>query len=129
MMSLTLSVILVLIISQNFLSTLAPKALTTFCISISLIITYALSVFAVWNANMQLIAAHKSMFWNFFLIRNCLISAIVSAVILRYFYVQHQWKSNIQTEARFVVTFRCLDDKLEISRRHVAEVRKFLKVK
>ena len=100
MMSLTLSVILVLIISQNFLSTLAPKALTTFCISISLIITYALSVFAVWNANMQLIATHESMFWNFFLIRNCLISAIVSAVILRYFYVQHQWKSNIQTEAR-----------------------------
>ncbi len=34
-----------------------------------------------------------------------------------------------QPDARFVVTFRGLDDKLEISRRHVAEVRKFLKVK
>lgn len=71
-----------------------------FLIGISLIITYVLSVFALWNANMPLTAAHESIFWNFFLIRNCLISAILSAVILRYFYVQHQWKSNIQTEAR-----------------------------
>lgn len=30
-------------------------------------------------------------------------------------------------DGRFVVTFRDVDDKLEISRRHVAEVRKFLK--
>ena len=30
-------------------------------------------------------------------------------------------------DGRFVVTFKELDDKLEISRRHVAEVRKFLK--
>jgi two-component system response regulator AlgR len=34
-----------------------------------------------------------------------------------------------QADARFVVTFKGIDDKLEISRRHVAEVRKFLKVK
>ena len=34
-----------------------------------------------------------------------------------------------QSDARFAVTFKGLDDKLEISRRHVAEVRKFLKVK
>ena len=32
-------------------------------------------------------------------------------------------------EGRFVVTFRDIDDKLEISRRHVAEVRKFLKTR
>ena len=100
MMSLTLSIIIILQISQKFHSTLAPKALAAFCIGISLIITYVLSVFALWNANMPLTAAHESIFWNFFLIRNCLISAILSAVILRYFYVQHQWKSNIQTEAR-----------------------------
>ena len=30
-------------------------------------------------------------------------------------------------DGRFVVTFKEIDDKLEISRRHVAEVRKFLK--
>jgi two-component system response regulator AlgR len=30
-------------------------------------------------------------------------------------------------DGRFLVNFRAIDDKLEISRRHVAEVRKFLK--
>ena len=30
-------------------------------------------------------------------------------------------------DGRFVVTFREIEDRLEISRRHVAEVRKFLK--
>lgn len=34
-----------------------------------------------------------------------------------------------QSDSRFVVTFMGIDDKLEISRRHVAEVRKFLKLK
>ncbi|MCG6868950.1 MAG: sensor histidine kinase [Gammaproteobacteria bacterium] len=35
-----------------------------------------------------------------FVLGNVGISAIVSAVALRYFYVQHQWKSNIQADAR-----------------------------
>lgn len=37
--------------------------------------------------------------WQF-LLRNLGISAIVSAVALRYFYVQHQWKTNLESEAR-----------------------------
>lgn len=35
-----------------------------------------------------------------FVIRNLAISAIVSAVALRYFYVQHQWKQNFEAQAR-----------------------------
>jgi len=35
-----------------------------------------------------------------FLVVNASISAIVSAVALRYFYVQHQWKQNVESEAR-----------------------------
>jgi len=35
----------------------------------------------------------------FFLLRNTAISAIVSALVLRYFYVQHQWKENVRREA------------------------------
>jgi len=37
--------------------------------------------------------------WQF-LLRNLGISAIVSAVALRYFYVQHQWKANLESETR-----------------------------
>jgi two-component system sensor histidine kinase AlgZ len=100
MIGLTLSNIIVLQTSRNFLSALTPKALAAFCISSSLLITYTISLFALNNSDMRWIDPHESMFWNFFLIRNCLISTILSAVILRYFYVQHQWKSNIQTQAR-----------------------------
>jgi two-component system, LytTR family, sensor histidine kinase AlgZ len=35
-----------------------------------------------------------------FLLRNLAISAIVSAVALRYFYVQHQWRTKVESEAR-----------------------------
>jgi two-component system, LytTR family, sensor histidine kinase AlgZ len=35
-----------------------------------------------------------------FVLRNLLICAIVSILLLRYFYVQHQWKRNVQREAR-----------------------------
>ncbi|NOX75929.1 MAG: sensor histidine kinase [Gammaproteobacteria bacterium] len=34
------------------------------------------------------------------LLRNLGISAIVSAAVLRYFYVQHQWKQNVRAEAQ-----------------------------
>ncbi len=35
-----------------------------------------------------------------FVLRNLLIAAIISAVVLRYLYVQHQWRRNVQAEAR-----------------------------
>src|SRR5690348_11150923 len=34
-----------------------------------------------------------------FVLRNLVICAIVSALVLRYFYVLHQWKSNVRREA------------------------------
>jgi two-component system sensor histidine kinase AlgZ len=35
-----------------------------------------------------------------FLLRNLGISAIVNAIVLRYFYIQHQWKQNVRAEAQ-----------------------------
>lgn len=35
-----------------------------------------------------------------FLLRNLAVSAIISALVLRYLYVQHQWKQQIQAEAQ-----------------------------
>ncbi len=35
-----------------------------------------------------------------FVLRNLGVSAIVAAVALRYFYVQHQWKANLESETR-----------------------------
>ena len=35
-----------------------------------------------------------------FVLRNLAMAAIVLAVVLRYFYVQHQWKQNVEAQAR-----------------------------
>lgn len=35
-----------------------------------------------------------------FVVRNLMVCAIVSTLVLRYFYVQHQWKRNVQREAQ-----------------------------
>jgi len=35
-----------------------------------------------------------------FLLRNTMISLIVCAIVLRYFYVQHQWRRNVQRESQ-----------------------------
>ena len=36
---------------------------------------------------------------NFFIIRNLAISGIIYGVLLRYFYVQHQWRLNLQAQS------------------------------
>jgi len=62
--------------------------------------TLILSVLAWWMASWTGLGDEwTSNSINFFLARNVAISAIVSAVTLRYFYVQHQWKINVQREA------------------------------
>ena len=100
MVSIAVGIIIILNIARNTLAGLQPQALAISCYCLSLLVTYAVSVCALWTSEVNLISQHESILWNFFVLRNLLISSIVCAVSLRYFYVQHQWKSNIQTEAR-----------------------------
>ena len=52
-----------------------------------------------WFAQRQLEQAADS--WHFeFVLRNLGVSAIVSALALRYFYVQFQWRMNLESEAQ-----------------------------
>lgn len=76
-----------------------PCGFTAYILSLS--VTFIISLIALWitSTNAE-IASPYLLQPRDFLIRNMTISAIVSAVALRYFYVQHQWKSNIQAEAR-----------------------------
>ncbi|GAB4350080.1 MAG: sensor histidine kinase [Gammaproteobacteria bacterium] len=75
------------------------------------LLSYALLLAVTWllsEAAYRLLALYGSylvnegVHWEF-LARNMAISAIVSALMLRYFYVQYQWKRNLEaeTEARF----------------------------
>jgi len=102
--------ILVLCVSRKFLHKLHPAAAAITYYALSLSITLIVSVIsilvtpteALWAASPENVQTLNllDIATSDILIRNMAISAIVSAVALRYFYVQHQWKANIQVEAR-----------------------------
>lgn len=102
--------ILVLCVSRKFLHNLHPAASAISYYALSLSITLVVSVVAIivtpsealWAASPENVQSVNllDILTSDILIRNMAISAIVSAVALRYFYVQHQWKANIQVEAR-----------------------------
>ncbi len=102
--------ILVLCVSRKFLHTLHPAAAAVTYYALSLSITLIVSVVsilvtpteALWAASPENVQSLNflDILTSDILIRNMAISAIVSAVALRYFYVQHQWKANIQVEAK-----------------------------
>lgn len=56
---------------------------------------------AYWFAQQQLAGSESSIVLHReFLLRNLGISAIVTAIALRYFYVQFQWRANLESEAQ-----------------------------
>lgn len=60
-----------------------------------------LSEHSPWFAQQHLVDVQLTPEWHLeFLLRNLAISAIVAAVALRYFYVQYQWKVNLESEAQ-----------------------------
>lgn len=94
--------ILVLCVSRRFLEDLHPAVASMSYYALSLSVTFIVTIVAMWftpSDNLQPVM-FPALLSSDFLIRNMVISAIVSAVALRYFYVQHQWMSNIQVEAR-----------------------------
>ena len=65
-----------------------------------LLITGLLSEVVYWILRSEAFAESLPSGWHLeFLLRNLGISAIVSALALRYFYIQHQWKKNLQSES------------------------------
>jgi len=89
-----------LCISRRFLNSLSDYQAATFSYIITLLVTLLVSelswrLVAYWPARegyFHFTHAH-------YLIRSLSISAIVSALALRYFYVQHQWRRRVESEA------------------------------
>ena len=66
-----------------------------------LAVTAVMSEAVYWIMQSTAMDVLLSRDWYYgFLLRNLAISAIVSALALRYFYVQHQWKRNIESETQ-----------------------------
>ena len=98
----TLGNILVLCLSRAWLRELTPIHAALSGYALSLLVTFLVSVTTLWFAPVDTAGFIGENYSDaVFIIRNMTIGAIVSAVALRYFYVQQQWKSNVETEARF----------------------------
>lgn len=96
----------VLCIARPYLARL-PELRAAFSSYLLLLLTTLLiTALAIWVGHIM-----RSPGWHFtfpqaqdwqvsFLLRNLGISAIVCAILLRYFYIQHQWKQNVRAEAQ-----------------------------
>ena len=84
---------------RDRLNALTTRQTTGFSYAIILGVTLALSVVAIWLIQYLYLTPHPGLAQNV-IMRNLVICAIVTALMLRYFYVQHQWKSNTEAEAR-----------------------------
>lgn len=92
--------VLLLCLGRGWLQGLSPLPAAVVSYGISLLVTLLVSLGALHLIPAEALSlADDGYRPRDFIIRNLAISAIVSAVALRYFYVQHQWKSNIETEA------------------------------
>ncbi|MER2528885.1 MAG: histidine kinase [Candidatus Competibacter denitrificans] len=90
----------VLCFCKRWLDQFDTLAATLAVLGLTLLITLLFSLAGWW-----FLASYASYLQNppplrFTLIRNLAISSIVTLIALRYFYVQHHWKRNIEAEAR-----------------------------
>ncbi|VAW68472.1 hypothetical protein MNBD_GAMMA09-1991 [hydrothermal vent metagenome] len=68
--------------------------------SIMLLVTLVLSSLVMYFGEpMGLFTSLPDQPSHYFLLRNLAISGIIYAVVLRYFYVQHQWRSNLEAQS------------------------------
>ncbi len=88
-----------LCLSRNYLNRMSDFWAATLSYCLTLLIALAITELAWWFFHVRpaltdRLAGHGSFFFE------CMgISAIVSALSLRYFYIQHQWRKNIESEA------------------------------
>ncbi len=89
----------VLCLARPFLRRRAPVVAALFSYFIMLLVLAAVTEGAFWI--MQAAGAGHSAQWHaHFMIRNLSMGAIINALVLRYFYVQHQWRHNVRAESQ-----------------------------
>jgi len=87
--------------ARPFLQKLEEKVAATLSYLISLMVTLLLTEAAFWLMQYFNFYVSISPDWHLDLIlQNLMISAIVNAVTLRYFYIQHQWKRHLDAESQ-----------------------------
>ena len=96
----TLSAVGVLCLSRSWLTRLNTTAATLVTLGLTQLVTLLFSILGGWvlepRLDLTLLAAPPVSF----IARNLAISGIMTLIALRYFYVQHQWKQQVEAETR-----------------------------
>ena len=91
----------VLCVSRPWLMRLNDTMAATTSYLLLIVTTTLVSEITYWTIRMLLVVSDSSIGWySGFLLRNLGISAIVSAIALRYFYVQHQWTQTMEAKSQ-----------------------------
>lgn len=96
----SLSCVGLLCILRRYFATLSERRAATISYLIILLVAFIISELAWWSLYVypNTIIPTRD-FHHLFLLRSMGISAIVGAVVLRYLYIQHQWRKNIEAAA------------------------------
>jgi len=90
----------ILCFCKRWLDQLGTLAATLAVLGLTLLITLLFSLAGWWFLESYASYLHNPLPLKFILIRNLAISGIITLIALRYFYVQHHWKRNVEAEAR-----------------------------
>jgi len=86
--------------SRRWLARLPNSTAAVLSYLLLLAVTALISEAVYWLLQGEVVGMPVPAGWHQdFLLRNLAVSAVVSAVALRYFYVQHQWRRNIESES------------------------------
>ena len=85
---------------KNWLSRQSVALCSVISFSIMWLVTLIFSAIVMYFGEpLGLYVSSRDETSYYFLLRNLAISGIIYAVVLRYFYVQHQWRSNLQAQS------------------------------
>ncbi len=96
----SLSCVGLLCILRNYFATLTEKRAATISYFVILLVSFIISELAWWSLYVypNTIIPTRDLHL-LFLMRSMGISSIVGAIVLRYLYIQHQWRKNIEATA------------------------------
>jgi len=96
----SLSCVGLLCLLRRYFATLSEKRAAVFSYLMILFVSFIISELAWWSLYVYPNAIFPTRDLHYlFLLRSMSISAIVGAVVLRYLYIQHQWRKNIEATA------------------------------
>ena len=85
---------------KRWLDRLGPTAAALAALALTLLITALFSLAGWWFLDARPDSVDSPASLVYLLVRNLAIAGIVTLIALRYFYVQHHWKRNVEAEAR-----------------------------